>query len=121
MKRETALDIRKSEDYPTVGYDDWLRMFLKAGQPDDGSPVERVVEEPVDVYRGEIDGSHHLSMSWTTDCVVARKFATRFGKDGRLFCTTVTPDMVLAAYRNDPEREVLVDVSRLGDVTELDL
>ena len=54
-----------------------------------------LVNKPIIVYRGEIDKSVHMGLSWTTSLEIAKKFASR----------------ILAAYADDGEHEVLAIVS----------
>lgn len=70
-----------------------------------------VVKEPIIVYRGEIDKSVHMGLSWTTSIEVAEKFAGRFGRQGSVFKTVLEPKEILAAYADDGEHEVLAIVS----------
>ncbi len=69
-----------------------------------------VVDKPITVYRGEIDKSVHMGLSWTTSLEIAEKFASRFGKRGSVLQTVLEPDGILAAYADDGEHEVLAIV-----------
>lgn len=117
FQRKTALEVRKAEEYPTDSFDRHLVGLLKRTAPNTGSdePMERVFDSPVTVFRGELEGSVHLGLSWTTDSKVAERFANRFDLDGVVYRTVLEPDEVLAAYADDGESEVLasVDESRV--------
>ena len=73
-----------------------------------------VVKGPITVYRGEIDKSVHIGLSWTTSLEIAEKFAGRFNKQGSIFKTVLEPKEILAAYADDGEHEVLAIVSGEG-------
>lgn len=109
--RATALRVRKTEEYPSETFDEMIIDLLYATQPSDygDPPEEEVLTEPVTIYRGEIDKSHHLALSWTRRREIAEGFATRFGKHGVVYEATIPPERILAAYASDTEREVLVD------------
>ncbi|WP_137654622.1 hypothetical protein [Bifidobacterium moukalabense] len=70
-----------------------------------------LVNKPITVYRGEIDKSVHMGLSWTSSLEVAEKFAGRFGKQGSIFKIVLEPKQILAAYADDGEHEVLAIVS----------
>lgn len=70
-----------------------------------------LVNKPIIVYRGEIDKSVHMGLSWTTSLEIAEKFASRFGKQGSIFKIVLEPKQILAAYADDGEHEVLAIVS----------
>ncbi len=101
--------MRKNEEYPSEQFDENLVELLKQTCPcvDGEEPLERVVDKPITVYRGEIDKSVHMGLSWTSSLEVAEKFAGRFSKRGRVFQSVVKPEMILAAYADDGEHEVL--------------
>ena len=63
------------------------------------------------MYRGEIDKSVHLGLSWTTSLKIAKGFAERFDMSGIIYSTVLKPDEILAAYADDGEHEVLAIVS----------
>lgn len=73
--------------------------------------MEKTFDKPITVYRGEIDKSVHLGLSWTTSLNVAQKFAERFGKEGTIYSTVLKPEEILAAYADDGEHEVLAIIS----------
>lgn len=56
-----------------------------------------VVDKPITVYRGEIDKSVHMGLSWTSSLEVAEKFASRFSKQGSVLKTVLEPKEILAA------------------------
>lgn len=72
--------------------------------------MEKDIKKPITVYRGEIDKSVHMGLSWTTSPEIAEKFAGRFGKRGSVFQTVLEPGEILAAYADDSEHEVLAIV-----------
>lgn len=111
QRRRLGLMARKSEEYPTEGFDSVLAGILRSDRtPTD---MEDTVTGPMTLYRGERDRSVHGGMSWTTDRRVAERFATRFatGDDepGAIYSCMVDPGDILAAYADDGEHEVLVD------------
>lgn len=109
--RATALRVRKYEEYPTPGFDRQLVELLRSTEPTDygDPPEEEVLSGNITIYRGEIDKSHHLALSWTRKREIAEGFAQRFGKHGVVYEATIPADRILAAYASDREREVLVD------------
>lgn len=76
--------------------------------------MEKTFDKPITVYRGEIDKSVHLGLSWTSSLEVAEKFAGRFGKQGSILKTVLEPKQILAAYADDGEHEVLAIVPETG-------
>lgn len=69
-----------------------------------------LVDKPIIVYRGEIDKSVHMGLSWTTSLEIAEKFAGRFGRQGTIWKAVLEPEKILAAYADDGEHEVLAIV-----------
>lgn len=113
FQRRVALSVRKNEEYPSEQFDENLVGLLKQTIPctDGEEPLERVVDKPITVYRGEIDKSVHMGLSWTSSLEVAEKFAGRFGRQGTIWKTVLEPEKILAAYADDGEHEVLAIVS----------
>lgn len=113
FQRRVALSVRKNEEYPSEQFDENLVGLLKQTTPctDGEEPLERVVDKPITVYRGEIDKSVHMGLSWTSSLEVAEKFAGRFGRQGTIWKTVLEPEKILAAYADDGEHEVLAIVS----------
>lgn len=109
FQRQIALTVRKHEEYPSEQFDKNLVELLKQTSPctEGEEPLEMLVNKPIIVYRGEIDKSVHMGLSWTTSLEIAEKFAGRFGERGRVFRSVVKPEMILAAYADDGEHEVL--------------
>lgn len=116
-QRMTALNVRKNEEYPSRQFDRHLVKLLQQTKPCIGGEgaLEKTFDKPITVYRGEIDKSVHMGLSWTTSLNVAQKFAERFGKEGTIYSTVLKPEEILAAYADDGEQEVLakVDASRV--------
>ena len=108
FQRRIALTVRKHEEYPSEQFDENLIELLEQTSPciDGEEPLEMVVKEPIIVYRGEIDKSVHMGLSWTTSLEIAKRFAGRFGKQGSIFKTVLEPKEILAAYADDGEHEV---------------
>lgn len=73
--------------------------------------MEKTFDKPITVYRGEIDKSVHLGLSWTTSLKIAKRFAERFNMSGIIYSTVLKSDEILAAYADDGEHEVLAIVS----------
>jgi hypothetical protein len=113
FQRRIALTVRKNEEYPSQQFDENLVELLKQTTPctDGEEPLEMVVDKPITVYRGEIDKSVHMGLSWTSSLEVAKKFAGRFGRQGTIWKTVLEPEKILAAYADDGEHEVLAIVS----------
>ena len=109
FQRQIALTVRKHEEYPSEQFDKNLVELLKQTSPctDGEEPLEMVVDKPITVYRGEIDKSVHMGLSWTSSLEIAKKFASRFGKQGNIYRVKLAPEMVLAAYSDEGEHEVL--------------
>ncbi|WP_196322016.1 hypothetical protein [Bifidobacterium dentium] len=113
FQRQIALTVRKHEEYPSEQFDKNLVELLKQTSPctEGEEPLEMLVNKPIIVYRGEIDKSVHMGLSWTTSLEIAEKFASRFGKQGSIFKIVLEPKQILAAYADDGEHEVLAIVS----------
>lgn len=111
-QRMTALNVRKNEEYPTRQFDRHLVKLLQQTKPCIGGEgaLEKTFDKPITVYRGEIDKSVHMGLSWTSSLGVAEKFASRFGKQGSILKTVLEPKQILAAYADDGEHEVLAIV-----------
>lgn len=112
FQRQIALTVRKHEEYPSQQFDENLVELLKQTTPciEGEEPLEMVVDKPITVYRGEIDKSVHMGLSWTTSLEVAEKFAGRFVRQGTIWKTVLEPEKILAAYADDGEHEVLAIV-----------
>lgn len=112
-QRITALNVRKNEEYPSRQFDRHLVSLLQQTKPCVGGKdaLEKTFNKQITVYRGEIDKSVHLGLSWTTSLNVARKFAKRFSKKGTVYSTVLKPEEILAAYADDGEQEVLAKVN----------
>lgn len=112
FQRRIALTVRKHEEYPSQQFDKNLIELLKQTSPclEGEEPLEMVIKGPIVVYRGEIDKSVHMGLSWTTSLEIAKRFAGRFGKRGSVFQTVLEPGEILAAYADDGEHEVLAIV-----------
>lgn len=113
FQRRIVLTVRKNEEYPSQQFDENLVELLKQTTPctDGEEPLEMVIKKPITVYRGEIDKSVHMGLSWTSSLEVAEKFAGRFGRQGTIWKTVLEPEKILAAYADDGEHEVLAIVS----------
>ena len=112
-QRMTALNVRKNEEYPSRQFDRHLVKLLQQTKPCIGGEgaLEKTFDKPITVYRGEIDKSVHLGLSWTTSLKIAKGFAERFNMSGIIYSTVLKPDEILAAYADDVEHEVLAIVS----------
>lgn len=113
FQRRIVLTVRKNEEYPSQQFDENLVELLKQTTPctDGEEPLEMVIKKPITVYRGEIDKSVHMGLSWTSSLEVAEKFAGRFGRQDTIWKTVLEPEKILAAYADDGEHEVLAIVS----------
>ena len=112
-QRMTALNVRKNEEYPSRQFDRHLVRLLQQTKPCIGGKdaLERTFDKPITVFRGEIDKSVHLGLSWTTSLNVARKFAERFSREGIVYSTVLKSEEILAAYADDREQEILAKVN----------
>lgn len=72
------------------------------------------------IYRGEGTEStpYHQAFSWTTDLMVARFFATRYGR-GRIYKTKVRPEDVVDFLEGRGESEILISPNSLGQVEQV--
>ena len=95
-QRMTALNVRKNEEYPSRQFDRHLVKLLQQTKPCIGGEgaLEKTFDKPITVYRGEIDKSVHMGLSWTSNLEVAEKFAGRFGRQGTIWKTVLEPEKI---------------------------
>lgn len=73
--------------------------------------------EKITVYRGIRGRGSLKALSWTTDIEQAEWFAKRWDKKGRVYSATARKDDVLAYFCSRNEAEVVVDYTKLMDVS----
>lgn len=100
-----------------IGSDEWLKLFRLNGFTHLGEPAQRP-SEPVTVYRG-CTPEHRLGMSWSTEVLVARRFANQ-GMSSRphgvVYVARVDPNYLLAFIEEGHEEyEWVVDPAGLND------
>ena len=98
------------EDSLLVTRADWIELFDVAGFTIDGKPADRP-DEPVELWRGSVP-ARRRRMSWTSDRVVAEKFASgEFGArpEGKLYTTTCPPESLLCINKGRNEAEHVIN------------
>lgn len=107
------------EEWPSrdvnVSLDEMVGFFQRSNLRPDWFP------EKMRVYRGVcLDGSPY-GMSWTIVEEVARRFASRFGEDGKVYELEVPCEAVLAYIEERGENEVVFDARKFkGEIREVD-
>lgn len=75
--------------------------------------------EVLTVYRGVTEGGTEKALSWTLDLEKAKWFATRWGKNGKVFKAKIKRDYVLAFFSGRNESEVVIDYRWIDEPEEL--
>ena len=129
-------------DYSSILADAWIRSeqpnhdpnlpqsrllaMFRAADPKllmDDEERERLdsLEDTVTVYRGvhsaKSDGV--CAMSWTLDKDIAAWFASRYGRQGKVFEAKIEKKHICALFLGRNESEVIVDPKYLTDVTQV--
>jgi len=129
-------------DFSTILADAWIRSeqpnhdpnlpqsrlldMFRAADPKllmDDEERERLdsLEDTVTVYRGvhsaKSDGV--CAMSWTLDKDTAAWFASRYGRQGKVFEAKIEKKHICALFLGRNESEVIVDPKYLTDVTQV--
>lgn len=129
-------------DYSSILADAWIRSeqpnhdpnlpqsrlldMFRAADPKllmDDEERERLdsLEDTVTVYRGvhsaKSDGVH--AMSWTLDKDTAAWFASRYGRQGKVFEAKIEKKHICALFLGRNESEVIVDPKYLTDVSQV--
>ena len=73
----------------------------------------------ITIYRGVKPGAKVKALSWTTDKKVAKWFADRYEKNGKVYKAVIDKKDVLAYFLNRNEYEVVVDYDKLEDIKEV--
>lgn len=73
----------------------------------------------IDVYRGVKPGAKVKALSWTTDKKVAKWFADRYEKNGKVYKAVIDKKDVLAYFLNRNEYEVVVNYNKLKHIEEV--
>lgn len=77
------------------------------------------LDDLVTVYRGVKPGAKVKALSWTTDKKVAKWFADRYEKNGKVYMAVIDKKDVLAYFLGRNEYEVVVDYDKLEDIKEV--
>ena len=77
------------------------------------------LDDLIDVYRGVKPGAKVKALSWTTDKKVAKWFADRYEKNGKVYKAVIDKKDVLAYFLNRNEYEVVVNYNKLKHIEEV--
>ena len=77
------------------------------------------LDDSIDVYRGVKPGAKVKALSWTTDKKVAKWFADRYEKNGKVYKAVIDKKDVLAYFLNRNEYEVVVNYNKLKHIEEV--
>lgn len=77
------------------------------------------LDSVIAVYRGVKPGAKVKALSWTTDKKVARWFADRYEKNGKVYMAVIDKKDVLAYFLNRNEYEVVVNYNKLKHIEEV--
>lgn len=77
------------------------------------------LDSVIDVYRGVKPGAKVRALSWTTDKKVARWFADRYEKNGKVYKGIIYKQDIFAYFLNRNEYEVVINHSKLIKVKEI--
>jgi hypothetical protein len=113
--RERILPVWSWSEYPRdLGTQRWLKLFRATGYVSDSHLAP---SEPITLYRGAVE-SRRRGMSWTTDPIVAERFAARrpilvrgriVYRQRQVWQVTIPPKAVLARIEGRQESEVIVN------------
>lgn len=77
------------------------------------------LKDPITIYRGLQDEKSKVkSLSWTLDEKIAKWFAHRWGKGGKVYTATVVKEDVFCYTNQRNEQETIVNPYRLKNVVE---
>ena len=100
---------------------EFVKIFRRADKTllmDEGEQKQySALPEKITVYRGIRGRGTLKALSWTTDIEQAEWFAKRWDKKGKVYSATVRKEDVLAYFCSRNEAEVVVDYTKLKDVT----
>lgn len=100
---------------------EFVKIFRRADKTllmdEDEQKLYSALPEKITVYRGIRGRGTLKALSWTTDIEQAEWFAKRWDKKGRVYSATVRKEDVLAYFCSRNEAEVVVDYTKLMDVT----
>lgn len=77
------------------------------------------LDDLITIYRGVKPGAKVKALSWTTDKKVAKWFADRYEKNGKVYKAVIDKKDVLAYFLSRNECEVVVDYNKLEDIKEV--
>lgn len=77
------------------------------------------LDDLIAVYRGVKPGAKVKALSWTTDKKVAKWFADRYEKNGKVYKAVIDKKDVLAYFLNRNEYEVVVNYNKLKHIEEV--
>lgn len=77
------------------------------------------LEDKITIYRGVKPKAKVRALSWTTDKKVAKWFADRYEKNGKVYNAVIDKKDVLAYFLGRNEYEVVVDYDKLEDIKEV--
>lgn len=77
------------------------------------------LDSVIAVYRGVKPGAKVRALSWTTDKKVAKWFADRYEKNGKVYMAVIDKKDVLAYFLGRNEYEVVVDYNKLKHIKEV--
>lgn len=77
------------------------------------------LDDSITIYRGVKPGAKVKALSWTTDKKVAKWFADRYEKNGKVYKAVIDKKGVLAYFLNRNEYEVVVNYNKLKHIEEV--
>lgn len=77
------------------------------------------LDDLITIYRGVKPGAKVKALSWTTDKKVAKWFADRYEKNGKVYKAVIDKKDVLAYFLNRNEYEVVVNYNKLKHIEEV--
>lgn len=100
---------------------EFVKIFRRADKAllmdEDEQKQYSALPKKITVYGG-IRGRGRLeALSWTTDIEQAELFAKRWDKNGKVYSAAVDKDDVLAVFASRGESEIVVDYTKLQDIT----
>ena len=118
QKYEIFKDIYSSSEY---GFSNLSREFLNKVFSYNTSEKEWFDKDIITIYRGEGSKSapYTRAYSWTTDINIAKFFATRYDKEGKIYKGKVRREDILDFLDRRSESEVLIYPENVFDITRL--
>ena len=81
--------------------------------------IYKSLPDEVVIYRGVKPNSSTKALSWSLNKETAQWFADRFEENGKVYSAKIKKKDVLAYFDGRKEQEVVVDFTKLYDITEL--